>query len=58
MRTLAIPCALRNVKKQNRKLAGQFGARLTCHPDLIAVAERPAALAWNCLFSRINHLGA
>lgn len=58
MQTLAIPFALCNVKKQNRKLAGQFGARLTCHPDLIAIAERPTALAWNCLFSRINHQGA
>lgn len=54
MTTLAIPCALRNVKKQNRKLAGQCGSRFIRHPDLIAIAERPTALAWTSLFSRIS----
>ncbi|MCS3456063.1 hypothetical protein M2366_002144 [Aeromonas sp. BIGb0405] len=54
MTTLAIPCALRNLRIQQRKLAGRYGARLTRNPDWIAAAERPTALAWVSLFSHIN----
>jgi hypothetical protein len=45
---------LRNLRIQQRKLAGRYGARLTRNPDWIAAAERPTALAWVSLFSRIN----
>lgn len=54
MATLAIPCALRNLRIQQRKLTGRYGARLTQHPDGIAVVERSTALAWASLFSRIH----
>lgn len=54
MATLAIPCALRNLRIQQRKLTGRYGARLTQHPDGIAVIERSTALAWASLFSRIH----
>ncbi|MFM5556738.1 hypothetical protein [Aeromonas rivipollensis] len=58
MTTLAIPCALRNLRIQQRKLAGRYGTSITRNPDWIAAAERSTALAWASLFSRINHQGA
>ncbi|MFQ2059405.1 hypothetical protein ACK349_00420 [Aeromonas veronii] len=54
MATLAIPCALRNLRIQQRKLTGRYGARLSRHPDGVALIERSTALAWASLFSRIN----
>ncbi|MFQ2400726.1 MULTISPECIES: hypothetical protein [Aeromonas] len=54
MTTLAIPCALRNLRIQQRKLTGRYGTRLSQHPDGIAVFERSTALAWASLFHRIN----
>ena len=54
MPTLAIPCALRNLRIQQRKLTGRYGARLSQHPDGVALMERSTALAWASLFSRIN----
>ncbi|MEH8140122.1 hypothetical protein Q7I15_05630 [Aeromonas veronii] len=56
MTTLAIPSALRNVRLQQRKLAGRYGARLTRSPDVIAAFERPTALAWTSLFRHLDHL--
>lgn len=54
MATLAIPCALRNLRIQQRKLTGRYGARLRQHPDGVALIERSTALAWASLFSCIN----
>ncbi|WDL80818.1 hypothetical protein IU367_11975 [Aeromonas bestiarum] len=54
MTTLAIPCALRNLRIQQRKLAGRYGTRLSQHPDGVALIERSTALAWASLFHRIN----
>lgn len=54
MTTLAITCAMRNLRIQQRKLAGRYGSKLTQHPDGIAIIERPAALAWVSLFSCIH----
>lgn len=54
MPTLAIPCALRNLRIQQRKLTGRYGTRLRQHPDGVALMERTTALAWASLFSRIN----
>ncbi len=54
MATLAIPCALRNLRIQQRKLMGRYGARLSQHPDGVALLERSTALAWASLFSCIN----
>jgi len=56
MTTLAIPSALRNVRLQQRKLAGRYGTRLTRSPDVIAAFERPTALAWTSLFRHLDHL--
>ncbi|WP_238325322.1 hypothetical protein, partial [Aeromonas salmonicida] len=53
MTTLAIPCALRNLRIQQRKLTGRYGARLSQYPDGIAVIERSTALAWASLFHRL-----
>lgn len=58
MPTLAIPCAMRNLRIQQRKLAGRYGSRLTQHPDGIALAERSTALAWASLFSCIHPCAA
>lgn len=55
MTTLAIPCAMRNLRKQQRKLSGRFGSRFTQHPDLIDIAERPMALAWASVFNHLTH---
>lgn len=54
MATLAIPCALRNLRIQQRKLTGRYDARLSQHPDGVALIERSTALAWASLFHRIN----
>ncbi|MCP1600709.1 hypothetical protein J2S82_002666 [Aeromonas caviae] len=54
MATLAIPCALRNLRIQQRKLTGRYGTRLSQYPDGVALMERTTALAWASLFSRIN----
>jgi hypothetical protein len=54
MATLAIPCALRNLRIQQRKLTGRYGARLSQYPDGVALMERTTALAWASLFRRIN----
>lgn len=54
MTTLAIPSALRNLRIQQRKLTGRYGARLSQHPDGVALIERSTALAWASLFHRIN----
>ncbi|MFB2830301.1 hypothetical protein ACE1BS_11930 [Aeromonas jandaei] len=54
MQILPIRHAVRNVRLQNRKLAGHAGRHLKATPDHIAVAERPAAMAWGWLFSRVN----
>ncbi|MFB2798744.1 hypothetical protein ACE1B4_17900 [Aeromonas veronii] len=45
---------LRNLRIQQRKLTGRYGARLSQHPDGVALIERSTALAWASLFSRIN----
>lgn len=58
MTTLTIPCALRNLRIQQRKLAGRYGVSIAKNPDWIAAAERSTALAWASLFNRINHQGA
>src|SRR5690606_42079848 len=39
MTTLAIPCALRNLRIQLRKLTGRYGARLSQLPDGVALIE-------------------
>ncbi|WOE65086.1 hypothetical protein RY972_13510 [Aeromonas allosaccharophila] len=54
MATLAIPCALRNLRIQQRKLTGRYGARLNQHPDGVALLERSTALPWASLFSCIT----
>ncbi|MND72636.1 hypothetical protein D3C80_641910 [compost metagenome] len=54
MATLAIPCALRNLRIQQRKMTGRYGASITRNPDWIAAAERSTALAWASLFSCIT----
>ncbi|WP_421173670.1 hypothetical protein [Aeromonas enteropelogenes] len=54
MQTLTISAILRNLRIQQRKLAGRYGTRLCQHPDGIAVFERSTALAWASLFHRIN----
>jgi len=54
MATLAIPCALRNLRIQQRKLTGRYGTRLSQYPDGVALLERSTALAWASLFSCIN----
>ncbi|XEI33435.1 hypothetical protein NMD14_03050 [Aeromonas veronii] len=53
MRTLAINYALRNLRLQNKKLA-RCGQRYHGTTELIAACERPAAMAWATLFSRIG----
>ncbi|MFB2890982.1 hypothetical protein [Aeromonas veronii] len=45
---------LRNHRIQQRKLTGRYDARLSQHPDGVALIERSTALAWASLFSRIN----
>lgn len=57
MATLAIPCALRNRKIQNRRLAGPYGQRYSEH-DLTILAQRANALVWASLFGHINRLSA
>ncbi|MFB2831793.1 hypothetical protein ACE1BS_19720 [Aeromonas jandaei] len=54
MQTLAIPCAMRNLRIQQRKLAARYGSRLSHHPDGVALIERSTALAWASLFSCIT----
>ncbi|MBL0504350.1 hypothetical protein JD552_04900 [Aeromonas veronii] len=54
MQTLTISAMLRNHRIQQRKLTGRYGARLSQHPDGVALIERSTALAWASLFSRIN----
>ncbi|MFB2904895.1 hypothetical protein ACE1BH_08110 [Aeromonas jandaei] len=55
MQILPIRHAVRNVRLQNRKLAGHAGRHLKATPDHIAAAERPTAIAWCGLFSSLNH---
>jgi hypothetical protein len=55
MQILPISYAVRNVRLQNRKLASYAGRHMRVTPDHIAVAERPAAMAWGWLFSSLNH---
>jgi hypothetical protein len=54
MQILPICPVVRNARLQNRKLASYAGRHLKVTPDHIAVAERPAAMAWGWLFSRVN----
>lgn len=54
MQTLAIPHAVRNLRIQQRKLAGRYGARLVQSPEGVALVERPVALAWASLFSKLS----
>lgn len=58
MSILAIPSALRNLQKQQKKLAGRYGDRYRQHPDGIAIIERPTALAWAAAFRTLNTQGA
>ncbi len=55
MTTLAIPCALRNRKIQNRRISGPYAARYSEH-DLAILAQRANALVWASLFGHINRL--
>ncbi|HHO0782411.1 TPA: hypothetical protein ACSP2A_001114 [Aeromonas hydrophila] len=45
---------MRNLRIQQRKLAGRYGSRLSQHPDGVALIERSTALAWASLFSCIT----
>lgn len=55
MQILPIDRAVRNARLQQRKLAGHAGRHFVFHPDRIAVAERPAAIAWGLLFALVGH---
>ncbi len=55
MQILPVCPAVRNARLQNRKLASYAGRHLRVTPDRIAVAERPAAMAWSWLFARVNN---
>lgn len=54
MQMLPIHRAVRNARLQNRKLATHPGRHLKTNPDRIAVAERPAAMAWGGLWALVN----
>ncbi|MDM5142629.1 MAG: hypothetical protein ACRCTO_19740 [Pseudomonas paracarnis] len=55
MHMLPIRHAVRNARLQNRKMASNAGRHLKTNPDRIAVAERPAAMAWGGLWALVNH---
>ena len=55
MTTLAIPCALRNLQIQNRRIAGPYAARYS-EKDLAILAQRAQALVWASLFGHINRI--
>jgi len=57
MTTLAIPCALRNRKIQNSRIAGPYAARYS-ESDLTILSQRANALVWASLFGHINRLNA
>lgn len=57
MATLAIPCALRNRRIQNSRIAGPYAARYS-ENDLTILSQRANALVWASLFGHINRLNA
>ncbi|ENA1858920.1 hypothetical protein ABF206_003001 [Aeromonas salmonicida] len=55
MSILSIPCALRNLRLQRRKLAGSACQRFIHLPDYVAAVEQPNAIAWGALWQRLSH---
>lgn len=53
MSILTIPCALRNLRLQRRKLASPSCQRFIHLPDYLAAIEQPDALAWGALWQRL-----
>ncbi|MDF2413930.1 hypothetical protein [Aeromonas sp. 1HA1] len=53
MSILSIPCALRNLRLQRRKLAGSACQRFIHLPDYRVAIEQPDALAWAALWQRL-----